>query len=280
MFVHTHCHHGRSHGIRQPDDGRLHESLQPCADDVERQIEDPHHDQQERGDRCKLPGQNPVNLLAALVFLAFTRLGNRFAAGLLNETEPHIRHGRIPVQTALGFHLGNDMLQHFLFVRIQLQRLQNHRVALHQLAGSKPNRQTGTFRMILNQMDDGVQTSVHGTVMIAFVTEVLPTGPLLIGGNVDGVFDQFPDALIPGSGNGNHRNTQQMLQRVDINVSAVLLDLVHHVQRNHHGGVHLQQLHGQVEVAFNIGGVHDVDDGGGFLLQHEIAGNDLLTAVG
>ena len=36
--------------------------------------------------------------------------------------------------------------------------------------------------------------------------------------------------------------------------------LVHHVQRQHHGHLQLQQLQGQVEVPLDVGGVHNVDD--------------------
>ena len=172
------------------------------------------------------------------------------------------------------------MLQHFLFILVQLQRFQNHGVSFHQLAGGEADRQTGLIRMVMDQMDDGVETSVHRAVVVAFVTEILSPGFFLIGSNVNGVLDQLTDTLILCSRNGNHRHTQQVLQRIDVNVSAVLLDLVHHVQRNHHGRVHLQQLHGQIEVPLNVSGIHDVDDGGGSLHQHKVAGDDFLTAVG
>ena len=61
--------------------------------------------------------------------------------------------------------------------------------------------------------------------------------------------------------------------------AAVAPHLVHHVQRQHHGHIQFHQLHGQVEVALDVGGIYDVDDAGGFLPNDELPGHDLLTAV-
>ena len=51
-------------------------------------------------------------------------------------------------------------------------------------------------------------------------------------------------------------------------------------QRHDGGYPHLQQLHGQVEVALDVGGVHDVDDGLWLLPQHEIPADQLLAGIG
>ena len=48
-----------------------------------------------------------------------------------------------------------------------------------------------------------------------------------------------------------------------VDVVAVLLHLVHKVERYDHRPLQLQKLGGQVEVALNVGGVDDVDDGVG-----------------
>ena len=47
-----------------------------------------------------------------------------------------------------------------------------------------------------------------------------------------------------------------------------------------HGGVQLHELHGQVEVALDVGGIHDVDDAGGLFADDELPGDDLLAGVG
>ena len=56
--------------------------------------------------------------------------------------------------------------------------------------------------------------------------------------------------------------------------------LVHHVQGDDHGDVHFQQLHGQVKVALDVRGVHDVDDRFRVLVQDKVAGDQLLTGIG
>ena len=61
---------------------------------------------------------------------------------------------------------------------------------------------------------------------------------------------------------------------------AVLLHLVHKVERYDHRPLQLQKLGGQIEVALNLGGVDDVDDGVGTLPHDEVPGNNLLHGVG
>ena len=97
---------------------------------------------------------------------------------------------------------------------------------------------------------------------------------------MDGVVYQLVHALVLGSGDGDHRYAQHGLHGVDVDGALIAHQLVHHVQRHHHGDAHLQKLHGQVQVSLDIGGVHDVDDGLGLILQNEVPGYDLLAAEG
>ena len=91
---------------------------------------------------------------------------------------------------------------------------------------------------------------------------------------------QLCHALVFGGDDGDHRDAQQLFHAVDVDGAAVAPDLVHHVQGQDHGHVQLQQLHGQVEVALDVGGVHDVDDPCGMLVENELPGDDLLVGVG
>ena len=77
-----------------------------------------------------------------------------------------------------------------------------------------------------------------------------------------GMVYQLIHALILGGRDGNDRDAQHGLHLVDAHRAAVAAHLVHHVQRQHHGGVQLHELHRQVEVALDVGGIHDVDDAG------------------
>ena len=76
------------------------------------------------------------------------------------------------------------------------------------------------------------------------------------------------------------RDAQHGFHLVDAHRAAVAAHLVHHVQRQHHWDVQLHQLHSQVKVALDVGGIHDVDDARGLFANDELAGHDLLAGIG
>ena len=172
------------------------------------------------------------------------------------------------------------MFHHLFFVVVQIQLLEDQPVALHQLAGGEPGGDPRPLGVVLDQVAHAVQTAVHRAAVAALVAEIHPQGRFLIFGHMDGVVDQLVNAFIFGGGNGDHRHAQQGFHLVDIHRAAVGGHLVHHIQCHHHGHVHLQQLHGQVQVALNVGGIHDIDNALRLFLQHEIAGDDLLAGIG
>ena len=91
------------------------------------------------------------------------------------------------------------------------------------------------------------------------------------------MLDQLVDALILRRGDGDDRDAQHGFHLIDLDRAAVSGHFVHHIQRDHHGDAHLQQLHGQVQIALDIGGVHDVDNGMGLILKDKIPGNQLFA---
>ena len=99
-------------------------------------------------------------------------------------------------------------------------------------------------------------------------------------GHVNRVAHDLLHALARGGADGHHRHAEHPLHAVDVHRAAVARELVHHVERHHHGDAHLQALHGEVEVALDVGGVHDVDDAQGMLVEHEVAAHQLLARVG
>ena len=112
------------------------------------------------------------------------------------------------------------------------------------------------------------------------LAEVPAAGLLPVFGHMKGMTDQFLNALVFGGGNGHHGNAQKLLQTVDLNGAAVVQNLVHHVQRQYHGNIQLNQLHGQVQISLNVGGVYNVDDAGGVLVQQKLPGDHLFAGVG
>ena len=66
----------------------------------------------------------------------------------------------------------------------------------------------------------------------------------------------------------------------DIDAVALPTDQVHHVQGNHHRNADLHQLCGQVEVAFQVRRVDDVQDNIGAFLNQIITRNHLFQRIG
>ena len=158
------------------------------------------------------------------------------------------------------------MAQYICFVGVQLQGFFNQGISLHQLGGGKAQRQPGGSGMVLNQMSDRMDAAMHRAPGVCWVTacraEVDAARQLPVARHMDGVFDQLINALVFGGRNGNNRNAQRFFQLVYHDGAAVGAHFVHHVQRQHHGGIQLHQLHGQVQVALNVGSIHNVDNAG------------------
>ena len=121
---------------------------------------------------------------------------------------------------------------------------------------------------------------MHRAAVVRAVAKVLAQGLFLVLGDVDGVLHQFVHALVLRRGDRHHGHAQHAFHAVDVHRAAVAPHFVHHVQGHHHGHVHFQQLHGQVQVALDVSGVHNVDDGLGLLFQHEVPAHQLLAGIG
>ena len=171
------------------------------------------------------------------------------------------------------------MLQHLLFVLVKLQLIQNQLIPFDQLAGSKTNRKADSLGMIFDQMTDTMQAAVNGTAMVCSVTEILPQRFFLIACDMYSMPDQLIDTLILRSRDRHDRNTKHGLHPVYIDRAPVAGDLIHHIQSNDHRDIHLQQLHAQIKVPFNIGCIHDVDDRRRLLIQNKITGYQLLRRI-
>ena len=214
------------------------------------------------------------------MLLALLWLDNGAVADLFNKGKAHIGNGCGTVKTTLCFHLDNDMLQCFLFILVKLKLLQDQMIPLCQLGGCKTDGYACIFRMILDQVHDSMKAAVNSTAMIISITEVLSAGTFLIFGYMHGVGDQLPDSFIFGSRNGDNRNPKLGFHFVDQNGAAVFSDLIHHVEGKYHRDIQLHQLHGKIQITFDIRCINDVDDTLWVLVQDKIPGNDLLTGIG
>ncbi len=78
----------------------------------------------------------------------------------------------------------------------------------------------------------------------------------------------------------DHGAAQQGLQRLQVDLDALALCVVHHVQHEHDGAPQFQQLRRQVEVALQIGGIQHVDDEIWLRAGEVAAGNAFVFALG
>ena len=272
--------HGGIHQSGQGIDALLQSVLQGSADQIKCEPEHHAHDQNEDGDGGPFSCEDPVDPFAAQAFPALCRLMNIGLAHLVDEGETHVRNGGASVQSPFLFHLENDMLQSLRLIFVQTQLFQDALIPLDHLACSKAKGQICSLRMILDQVHGGVKSPVHRTLMVVLVTEILPERLFLKMCHVERMLDQLADTAPFGSGNGDDRNTELGLQSIDVDGPAVCGHLIHHVQCNDHGDVHFQKLHGKIQVPFDIGGIHDVDDGLRLFPKDKITGYQFFRTIG
>ena len=99
-------------------------------------------------------------------------------------------------------------------------------------------------------------------------------------GGLNGRDGGLLDAGFLQSGALHDTATQSPRQLVNTDGVLVLAHYVHHVDGHHHGDADLGQLGGQVEVAFNVGAVYNVENGIRSLAYQIVARHHLLGGVG
>ena len=271
--------HDADDKARKPADEGLQEPLQPSADNVEGEIKDRAHDDDEGRQCCKAAGEDVVELATAGMFLALMRLDDGFAANTEDEIEAHVGDGGGTVQAALSLHLTDDVFDGLLLVLVELERCFDAAVAFDELRRHKAHRYIRPLHVVFDEMHQSVDASVHGTAVLIVLTEIVAPRFFLIASNVDSVVDELGDALVFRRRDRHNRHAKLLLQSVDVDGATIGVDLVHHVQRHNHRNAQLQELHRQVEVALNVGGVHNVDDAAGLFLQQELPRHNLFAGV-
>ena len=114
----------------------------------------------------------------------------------------------------------------------------------------------------------------------AIGSESLARGEPCVAVGRDGRLRRLLDALALEGGDLHDRAAELTGELLDVDAVAGFLYEIHHVQRDHDGDAELRELGGQIEVALEVRGVHDVQDGVRLLLNEIIPGHDLFQRIG
>ena len=265
---------------REAVDALLEEVLQPGTYRVEREVEDRRHDDEEGGNGSVATGQDLVDADAPPVFLTFFGVYDSLLADLQDEVEAHVGECGTAVEAAFLLHLADDVLDGFLLVLRQVQCFCHEFVAFYQLACGEADRNGGSLCVVLDEVHDGVQAPVNSAAVLRGAAEVLTRRAFIVAGHMDGVAHHLIYALVLHGADGDDGNAENLLHPVDADGSAVASHFVHHIESQHHGDAKLHELHGEVEVALDVGGIDDVDDAVGMVFQDEATADDFLARVG
>ena len=247
-------------------DGVGHEVGKALPDRPEGEKEHERQNAREDGKGGIAPEQHGVHLAGAELLARDLRLDDRRLADALNIGIAHVRHGGLAVQPAFLFHLMHDVPDDVLFVFVEAQRGHRRFVALHQLGGGKARRHAGGGRVVLHQVRKRVDRLMHRAG-----AEVQPLGSLLFARGLLDRADDLLRAFVFDGGDGDAGDAERVRKAGDIDRAVVGAHLVHHVERDDHGDAKLQKLQRQVQVALDVGGVHDIDDAVRLFLEQEVA---------
>ncbi len=133
--------------------------------------------------------------------------------------------------------------------------------------------------MVLDEVHDAVEAAVYGAAMVILVAEVLTHRGFLVFRNMYGMVDKLRNAFVLGCRDGHHGQAEDLLHLVDEDAAPVVAYFIHHVECQYHRYAQFHELHGEVEVALDVVGIHNVDDAFGLLLHDELTRDNLLRGV-
>ena len=172
------------------------------------------------------------------------------------------------------------MLHGVELVLVKPEGIHHQRVTLDELGGRKAYRQVRRGGVILDDVADAVDAAVQGSVVGAVRrAEVHAARVLAKARHMQHVLHELGDTLLTRRGDRHHGDAERGLQAVNAHRAAVGRELVHHVERKHHRSVQLHKLEREVEVALDVGGVHDVYDRVRVVVEDEAAAHHLLARV-
>ena len=168
--------------------------------------------------------------------------------------------------------LGDQLLHASSLLLSEVDELAGVRVALEQLDGVIAALFGGNAcRQIVL---DVVQNVLDGGIELVLRHLALRSSGLL------DLLKEFLDALVLKSRDHHDRATELLGKLVRVDLIAVLLDQVGHVEGNDHGQAGLDNLKRQVQVTLEVGGIDDLNDNIGLAAHEVIARALLLGAVG
>ena len=102
----------------------------------------------------------------------------------------------------------------------------------------------------------------------------------LRSGRLLDLLEQLRDALVLKSGDHHNRAAELLGKLIGVDLVAILLDQVGHVEGDDHGQTGLDDLKRQVQVALEVGSIDNLDDHIGLAAHEVITRALLLGAVG
>ena len=243
-----------------------HRAAQGGNGDVVHAEHDDHEDRQTQD----TVGNHAVDLLGG------AHLGRGLGEALVDDVRDHAvaltGDDGLSVIVAVLLALGDQLLHASGLLLGEVDELAGVRVALEQFDGvvaTLVSRNAG-WQVVL----DVVQNVLDGGIKLVLRHLALGSSRLLY------LLEELLDALVLKSGDHHNRAAELLGKLVGVDLVAVLLDQVGHVEGNDHGQAGLDDLKCQVQVALQVGGIDDLDDNIGLAAHEVIARALLLGAVG
>ena len=228
------------------------------------------HDHDEDRQAQDTVGNHTVDLLGS------AHLGRSLGEALVDDVGNHAitltGDDGLGVVVAVLLALSDQLLHASGLLLSEVDELAGVRVALKQLdrvvatfVGGNARRQI-VFDVVKNVLDGGIE----------LVLRHLALGS---SGLLD-LLEELLDTLVLKGRDHHDRAAELLGELVGVDLVAVLLDQVGHVEGDDHGQAGLDNLKRQVQVALEVGGVDNLDDDIGLAAHEVIARALLLGAVG
>ena len=243
-----------------------HRAAQGGNGDVVHAEHDDHKDRQAQD----TVGNHTVNLLGS------AHLGRSLGEALVDDVGNHAitftGDDGLGIVVAVLLALGDQLLHASGLLLSEVDELAGVRVALEQLDGVVATLVGGNARRQV--VLDVVQNVLNGGIELVLRHLALGSSGLLY------LLEQLLDALVL-KGRDHHDRTAELLGQLGgVDLVAVLLDQVGHVEGNDHGQAGLDDLKRQVQVALEVGGIDHLDNDIGLAAHEVVARALLLGAVG
>ena len=243
-----------------------HRAAQGGNGDVVHAEHDDHKDRQAQD----TVGNHAVDLLGS------AHLGRSLGEALVNDVRDDAialtGDDGLGVVIAILLALGDQLLYASSLLLSEVDELAGVRITLKQLdsvvatlVGGNARRQV-VFDVAQNVLDGGIE----------LVLRHLALGS---SGLLD-LLEQLLDALVLKSGDHHDRATELLGELGCVDLVAILLDQIGHVEGNDHRQAGLDDLKRQVQVALQVGGIDHLNDDIGLAAHEVVARALLLGAVG